>query len=257
MQNEFSSPHIYDYIRQNQVDQVRAAIQPKGPEYQVPPPPRPVVLQNREIQPKDVASQKSDAYLDMTRSGNEEPLPSQPSSSSRRKANSMGIFPSANFLFGRSNKREDAPTYQEPISPPKAVQTDPFGTLRASFKGQKINGTKCQQENENDDDVFLPASKSNSQEDPFGTFKANSALTHTSADALVDYREGNIAVSGNGLNRFESELAITNELLQLLEEFKNNPCSLKDMELRFEQWRRKALLKGTSGNIQVYYNHQL
>ena len=43
------------------------------------------------------------------------------------------------------------------------------------------------------------------------------------------------------------DLVITDELLQLLEDFKTKSYSMKEMEMLFENWRRKAAIY-ESGN---------
>ena len=42
------------------------------------------------------------------------------------------------------------------------------------------------------------------------------------------------------------ELRITDDLLKLLDDFRNNPYTAKEMEVRFDEWRRRA---GTAAHI--------
>ena len=39
---------------------------------------------------------------------------------------------------------------------------------------------------------------------------------------------------------YENELALTNELLMLLDDFRNKSYSVKEMEAMFDTWRKKA-----------------
>ena len=50
---------------------------------------------------------------------------------------------------------------------------------------------------------------------------------------------------------YENELAITNELLQLLEDFKTKSYSVKEMETMFDHWRRKAAIYDVPGRAKV------
>ena len=106
---------------------------------------------------------------------------------------------------------------------------------------------------EEDDDVFLPSSDSavdadaskvkRSKEDPFGTLRANKAIRMLNEKRSVpsqeqrDYRGDLQKVAG-----YENELAITNELLCLLEDFKNKSYTVKEMEVLFDKWRRRAAI---------------
>ena len=49
-------------------------------------------------------------------------------------------------------------------------------------------------------------------------------------DERVDYRD----------TKEDPSLAVTEELLSLLEDFKQKSYTLKEMEMLFENWRRKA-----------------
>ena len=84
--------------------------------------------------------------------------------------------------------------------------------------------------------------KSCSADDPFGTLRANKALAAQANNKNLDYRNvpGRADTFAGTIPGLENELAITNELLVMLDEFKTRPCSVKEMETRFDQWRRKA-----------------
>ena len=136
---------------------------------------------------------------------------------------------------------QDSPIYQTIKSPPQPVKPnpDPFGTMRASQRRQK---SKSQADKDDDcnDDVFLPnLNNNNFGEDPFGTLRANKAMNNNKKD-VVDYRDNKSLPVGNGSNGFEEELAITNELLNLLDDFRTKNYTVKKMELMFDHWRRKA-----------------
>ena len=68
-----------------------------------------------------------------------------------------------------------------------------------------------------------------------------------SIGCLIDYRRipanspENGAVGTNSTIMNE-DLVITDELLQLLEDFKTKSYSMKEMEMLFENWRRKAAI---------------
>ena len=69
---------------------------------------------------------------------------------------------------------------------------------------------------------------------------------------LIDYRGIPATNPDNGVLGFNStimneDLVITDELLQLLEDFKTKSYSMKEMEMLFENWRRKAAIY-ESGN---------
>ena len=175
---ESSKQHVYDYIQQNN--------------YQIPPPPRPVVPNNK------------DPYGTM-----------------------------------RALKKL--------ATPPLAVDT----VLNSTYNGQK--GTKENFETDvdldelGDDDVFVTG---NGNPDKFGTFKANKAInSNLQQENRMDYRETKGAKSDNngsgtnGNNQASEELAITDEFLKLLEDFQSKNYSTKEMEMLFENWKRKADLQ--------------
>ena len=71
---------------------------------------------------------------------------------------------------------------------------------------------------------------------------------------MIDYRRipannqdssGTVGATSSGISE---DLIITDELLQLLEDFKTNSYSMKEMEMLFENWRRKAAIYETSGS---------
>ena len=111
---------------------------------------------------------------------------------------------------------------------------DPFGTLRANKainnrlpninRENPINGEKFQ--------VKQPLS---------------SAVISNKEKHLIDYRgipATQLEVNGNGshMSGMDEDLVITDELLQLLEDFKTKSYSMKEMEMLFENWRRKAAI---------------
>ena len=42
----------------------------------------------------------------------------------------------------------------------------------------------------------------------------------------------------------DDNLSVTEELLELLEDFKKKSYTVKEMEILFENWRRKAAIQG-------------
>ena len=229
--NASGAPHIYDYIQQERAQRAMAAAaaaaasagseqaQEPAPaalsEYQVPPPPRPVA-----------AAQAKAPYLDMSASGNASAPPK-----TERKA----------VQTGTDGNNEDSPKYHE-IKAPSAPAEDPFGTMRAAARLLK--------DDEYSDEVFLPSEESDASnvrkskdDDPFGTLRANRAIRMLNEKRSVvsqqqmDYRGDLQKASG-----YENELAVTNELLCLLEDFKNKSYSVKEMEVMFDKWRRKAAI---------------
>merc|ERR1719273_823277 len=131
-------------------------------------------------------------------------------------------------------------TYQE-IDSPKTV--DPFGTMRTSKMRRSLR------------EKTPPVPERLYVNDPFGTMRAaransvpKSFSSETSNDDVFvsetkekfnrnDYRGvKDESVSSN------NNLAVTNELLDLLEDFKKKSYSVKEMEIMFENWRRKASL---------------
>ena len=116
----------------------------------------------------------------------------------------------------------------------------------------------------------------NDPSDPFGTLRANKAINNrvlnnnaamhlvgegvkireqlpiavisNKEKHLIDYRgipanncNSDNAISGN-TSSINEDLVITDELLQLLEDFKTKSYSMKEMEMLFENWRRKAAI---------------
>ena len=154
---------------------------------------------------------------------------------------------------GRSkSKRFESPDYYEIKSPPVQV-ADPFGTMRAS----KRRGYVEPKSTLDDDDVFLPSGHEvNNQktmtttstipaQDPFGTLRANRAMhgqnkAREQQQQQMDYRSGSQIDKISGAEN--NELEVTNELLNLLEDFKTKNYSVKEMEVMFDQWRRKAAI---------------
>jgi len=205
--------------------------------YQVPPPPRPV--------DDFVLAKLRQPYLDMS------------GESSSGSGDEGSIAPSAKegTPSRRPECKEESPQYQEIRSPPvpvdKAttqVSKDPFGTLRASLRWKKKKTVEEKPideaiEADDDDDVFLPTSsapgglkRAASSGDPFGTFreKNNNNKAHVKSAAL-----------------YAEELAVTNELLAMLDKFKTNSYSVKEMESMFEQWKKKAGAVATSEEFKA------
>ena len=87
---------------------------------------------------------------------------------------------------------------------------------------------------EDNDDVFLL--------DRFGTMRASDAIA--ARKKMEDYRR-----TEGGDRSLNDELRITDDLLNLLDDFRNNPYSAKEMETKFDEWRRKAA--GSNCNLQL------
>ena len=200
---ESSKQHVYDYIQQNN--------------YQIPPPPRPVHLKPNPI-PNNVEVIKHHEPNLITKS-----------------------VPNNKDPYGTMRAEKKLAT------PPLAVDT----VLNSTFNGQK--GTKEAFETDvdldelGDDDVFVTG---NGNPDKFGTFKANKAInSNLQQENRMDYREtkgaksDNNGSSTNGNNQASEELAITDEFLKLLEDFQSKNYSTKEMEMLFENWKRKADLQ--------------
>ena len=228
--------------------------------YQVPPPPRPI--------PSTPA--KPNPYLDMSgsNSGTPSPCPQRrgaprdgvQSASNRnprtqprdlndlfqkchtmsRTINQSGTNCDSVARAATLSKYNLDSTYQE-IDSPKTV--DPFGTMRASKMRRSLR------------EKTPPVPERLYVNDPFGTMRAaransvpKSFSSETSNDDVFvsetkekfnrnDYRGvKDESVSSN------NNLAVTNELLDLLEDFKKKSYSVKEMEIMFENWRRKASL---------------
>ncbi len=134
---------------------------------------------------------------------------------------------------------------------------DPFGTMRASARAAEWVGSggrarSVDSAQLDDDDVFLPstnaegpdaavASSTMPKDDPFGTLRASTALRMAGGNNNLDYR-GEQPCGENNNGGYENELAITNELLYLLEEFKTKSYTVKEMESLFDKWRKKAAI---------------
>ena len=119
----------------------------------------------------------------------------------------------------------------------------------------------------------------NDPSDPFGTLRANKAINNRVTKSLIereeetrqkqplkmavisnkekhliDYRgipasnQDSSGTAGAISSGISEDLVITDELLQLLEDFKTNSYSMKEMEMLFENWRRKAAIYETSGS---------
>ena len=131
-------------------------------------------------------------------------------------------------------------TYQE-IDSPKNV--DPFGTFRASkvrrsFK-EKTPPVLGERLYVNDPFGTMRAARANSVPKSFSSEASNDevfAPPGTEEAARPDYR----GLKSESVNN--NNLAVTNELLELLEDFKNKSYSVKEMEIMFDNWRRKASL---------------
>ena len=234
--NAGSHPHIYDYIHQEQARRGLAVAavtdsvpsQPSAPsDYQVPPPPRPVEACSSTILAKS-------PYLNMSGSGSGSATPADSASpKTDRKA--------VQTVVGQGEK--ESLKYHEIKSASASAANDPFGTMRAAPRLPK---------EDEDDDVFLPSESTSdpnstkikrSKEDPFGTLRANKAIRMLNEKRSAvsqeqrDYRGDLQKVTG-----YENELAITNELLCLLEDFKNKSYTVKEMEVMFDKWRRRAAI---------------
>ena len=135
--------------------------------------------------------------------------------------------------------------------------------MRASAAVKRTILTQQHSSDDPSDDVFLPEGsssdpaavtvpRSGSKEDPFGTMRASQAVA-------ADYREQQQQHQGQQQKRksllplrsYESELAITNELLALLESFRTKKHSVKEMETMFDAWRRKAEVYDAQNKAKV------
>ena len=258
--------HIYDFIKHGAMESPRQSLKIpsymttdrpgsnftdySGPDpynpvtnnYQVPPPPRPVPS----------TPGKPNPYLDMSGSGSGTPSPcvqrrfgSERQRSGRSQPRDLSdVFQSCQVNTSHQvraaslSKYNLDSTYQEIASPPQPV--DPFGTMRAS-KARRSFREKPSQSVER---VYV--------NDPFGTMRAaraNSVPKSFSSEASTnddvfaasedtdrnDYR-------GVTDKQTDDQLTATNELLELLEDFKKKSYSVKEMEILFENWRRKASL---------------
>ena len=116
--------------------------------------------------------------------------------------------------------------------------SDPFGTLRAN---KAINNRVTKSVIEREEETR--------QKQPLKMAVISNKEKH-----LIDYRgipannpdsSGTVGATSSGISE---DLVITDQLLQLLEDFKTNSYSMKEMEMLFENWRRKAAIYETSGS---------
>ena len=224
--------------------------------YQVPPPPRPIPS----------TPSKPNPYLDMSGSNSGTPspclqrrgtVPHDRVQKNRNTRNLNDLFQNCHTMsrtINQSGANSDSAatraatlskynldsTYQE-IDSPKTV--DPFGTMRAS----KLRRSLREKTPNVPERLYV--------NDPFGTMRAARANSvpksfsseNSNDDVFVpetkekcnrnDYR----GVKEESVNS-NNNLAVTNELLDLLEDFKKKSYSVKEMEIMFENWRRKASL---------------
>ena len=120
---------------------------------------------------------------------------------------------------------------------------DPFGTMKASSKtSHSLTMTDFEQE---DDEVFIGPG------DKFGTLKANKAII--AREEPMDYRQSKNPSGISGSNSSNNdELAITDELLKLLEDFQTQNYAPKEMEMLFDSWKRKAALR----DLKVFFDSE-
>jgi len=241
--------------------------------YKVPPPPRPI--------PSTPTKQQS-AYLDMSGSNSGTPSPCQQRRYTNerfqdrdlrnqpkdlndlfqnlhtRKINNQPLVTNPQFVqdnrarASTMSKYNLDSSYQE-IRDPQA-RHDPFGTMRASKARRSLK------------EKTLPAAFGNENgkerlyvNDPFGTLRAsraNSVPKSLSSEASnddvfsppVETQSKTNRTDYRGIPNDESSdnLAVTEELLELLEDFKHKSYTVKEMEIMFENWRRKASLPENS-----------
>ena len=226
--------------------------------YQVPPPPRPV--------PATPASVKPNPYLDMSGSVSGTPSPcqtrrlqarpgqtrNQRSERSERSQprdlndlfhsldnNGLTNRSAANCKISTLSKYNLDSTYQEIASP---KDSDPFGTMRASkargFKEKTPPVGSGERLYVNDPFGTMRATRANSVPKSFSSEASNDDVFAPASSEETnrnDYR----GVKSDDTN---DNLAVTEELIELLEDFKNKSYSVKEMEILFENWRRKASL---------------
>ena len=113
--------------------------------------------------------------------------------------------------------------------------SDPFGTLRAN---KAINNRVLKRYAEMEEDM--------KEKVPKDTLPM--AVISNKEKHLIDYRGipanhfDNNSIGSQNSNIMNEDLIITDELLQLLEDFKTKSYSMKEMEMLFENWRRKAAI---------------
>ena len=155
----------------------------------------------------------------------------------------------------RASKNESVLEYDDDVfAPPNLVgnkaislslstipndPSDPFGTLRAN---KAINNRVLRRSAEK---AFMEEEMKLKEPLPM-------AVISNKEKHLIDYRGIPATNPDNGVFGLNStimneDLVITDELLQLLEDFKTKSYSMKEMEMLFENWRRKAAIY-ESGN---------
>ena len=127
---------------------------------------------------------------------------------------------------------------------------DPYGTMRAEKKLStppfEPKESAKSEDFEFEDEVFIEDTHVD-KTDKFGTLRANMAI-NKKPDARMDYRETKGAKNGATMSSSD-ELAITDEFLKLLEDFQSKNYSPKEMEMLFENWKRRADLQDIKVNI--------
>ena len=232
--------------------------------YKVPPPPRPIPA---------TPTKPHGAYLDMSGSNSGTPSPCQqrrftndrlPARNLRnkpkdltdlfqnlhvRKINNQQVVNNPTPLDSRAetmSKYNLDSSYQEIRDP--QMRNDPFGTMRASRARRSLrekNPSSMMGNEAVKERLYV--------NDPFGTLRAsraNSVPKSLSSDASNDDVFNPPEESPKKTNRTDyrgipedessDNLAVTEELLELLEDFKHKSYSVKEMEILFENWRRKA-----------------
>jgi ankyrin repeat protein len=125
-------------------------------------------------------------------------------------------------------------------------------TFRASLSSTTKTSTISHQDFDLDDEVFavtVPQNNINNRNDKFGTLKATKAIHKSgvkdSSRMMLDYRDSttnssNCPQGAAQGDQQHSELAITDELLKLLEDFQSKSYSVKEIEVLFNNWKRRA-----------------
>lgn len=262
--------HIYDFIKHGAMDSPSSRqshhvacndkpgseysgpdpYNPKMSNYQVPPPPRPIPS----------TPGKPNPYLDMSGSNSPSPCIQRRLAHDRRSVRSQPrdltpMFQAQAPVNKTMNKYNLDSTYQEIASPPpqQPQSIDPFGTLRASKARRSFKEKPSQQPEErlyvNDPFGTMRAARANSVPKSFSSEASNDDVF--TSDASESNRNDYRGISESQTD--DDQLTATNELLDLLEDFKKKSYSVKEMEIMFENWRRKAslpenLLKETSSD---------